>query len=213
MQPDLEPDAGVTLRVAPEPDEKVLLPPVYLPAPGATLQVAASRPEPAREPAEVPILEIPLAPPQREVEAENVLPALDEEPLALAAAAAVVPDVAQPEMLPDVEDLSAEEKLALIKKATPAVKVLDGPYPRRRKRHRRAGSVTLKDRLAGGLDQLRDVSTGASRKVAPTVDQLRYTSNAVLDRASEDPSARFLVVGTLLVGVAAFVFFVTFFMG
>jgi hypothetical protein len=94
----------------------------------------------------------------------------------------------------------------------PVVKVLNGPPPiyKRRRRHR---PPTLKERLAYRLEQLRGASQDATRKVAPKVEQLRETSNIVLDRADTDPSARFLLIGLLLIAIAAFVFFVSFFWG
>jgi hypothetical protein len=114
-----------------------------------------------------------------------------------------------PEVAAPPQDVAAEQPAP-----PPAVKVLDGPPPvykhRRRRRYR---PPTLRERLAYRVEQLRGASKDATRKVAPTVEQLRETSNIVLDRASDDPSARFLLIGALLTAIAAFVFAVSFFWG
>ncbi len=95
----------------------------------------------------------------------------------------------------------------------PTVKILDGPPPVYKRRRRRYQPPTMKERLAHRVEQLRGASKDATRKVAPKVEQLRETSNIVLDRADTDPSARFLLIGALLTAIAAFVFIVSFFWG
>jgi hypothetical protein len=104
--------------------------------------------------------------------------------------------------------------VAAAQPAPPVIKVLDGPPPvYKKRRRRRYQPPTMKERLAYRVEQLQGASKEATRKVAPTVEQLRETSNTVLDRADTDPSARFLIIGALLAAVAAFVFIVSFFWG
>jgi predicted nucleic acid-binding Zn-ribbon protein len=131
-------------------------------------------------------------------------------------AAPVYTPAAPPETFPENQDPLAEtplpEPVEAPEPAPPPVTVLSGPPPvyKRRRRYR---PPTLSERLAYRLEQLRGASKQASRKVAPAVEQMRDTSNVVLDRAADDPSARFLIIGALLLAVAAFVFFVSFFWG
>ena len=123
------------------------------------------------------------------------------------------------EPLPEVADEPPPEvapapKMPMYAPSPPSVRALDGPPPVYKKRRRsRYQPPTLKERLAGRVEQLKGASQDATRKVAPTVEQLRETSNTVLDRAAEDPSARFLLVGALLAAVALFVFIATYFWG
>ena len=198
----MQPDLGLE-TAAPPTAEAVLVPPVYTPAPTTPPKIAAPPSQ-----TEAPILEIPPVLEEAEPD-DNPMLLLKDATEEVAEEAA--PNVDESPALPAEDEPTAEEKLAQIKKSTPAVKVLEGPHKSRKRR--RSSRLTLRERLTGRLAQLRSISLGASLKMAPTVDQLRHTSNAVLDRASDDPSARFLLVGLLLVSVAAFVFFVTFFMG
>ena len=116
--------------------------------------------------------------------------------------------VAETQPLPEAEIVNVQEA-----EPTPAVKALEGPPPVYKRRRRRQRPPTLKERLAYRVEQLRGASKDATRKVAPKVEQLRETSNIVLDRADTDPSARFLLIGLLLIAIAAFVFIVSFFWG
>lgn len=98
----------------------------------------------------------------------------------------------------------------------PPVTVLTpSPAPRRRRRssHRRYGPPTFRERLTGYAYWLRDSLAGLSQKFAPTMTNMRRTSNIMLDRASDDPSARFAAISLALIVVAALVWLISFFLG
>lgn len=101
-------------------------------------------------------------------------------------------------------------------KSLPPVTVLTPPRPptrRRRSTRPRYGPPTLKERLIAPALAMRDMFFGLSRHVAPTVTQVRRTSNTMLDRASDDPSTRFAVISALLIIIAALVWAFSFFLG
>ncbi len=198
LQPDLPIGAAT-----PAPSAEPIVPPLPviqdetptpLPAPRYEPVPLPENPEPAPPTA---VAEMPVVPEIPQAVYELPAPLADEPP-----AQARAPVLAEPQPIPAVGI-----------KTPVAVQILAQPAGRKRSQRRRYGPPTMKERLLYRWEQLRDATHHFSRRVAPTVTQARRASNKVLDNASEDPSARFVLISLLLIGIAALVLAFAFFFG
>lgn len=210
------PAARVT---APAPE---IAPPRYAPTNDAPLvtETASQQPAPPPEmPAFAPVItETDTAP-----SISNIAPteSPDLEAIATPSSEAVTNEVAPSDTSANavIDAASSENTVTVTPSETPRlppVTVLTpSPAPRRRRRssHRRYGPPTFRERLTGYAYWLRDSLAGLSQKFAPTMTNMRRTSNIMLDRASDDPSARFAAISLALIVVAALVWLISFFLG